>query len=70
MHATERLHVRNTQTAYPTRTCRFECEMRVNYTNSVNYNSLNVLIETIRFKIIRKIFDEHQLVTALCWVSY
>ena len=33
--------------------------MRVNYTISVNDNSLNVLTETIRFKIIRKIFNEH-----------
>ena len=38
--------------------------MRVNYTKSVNDNSLNVLTETIRFKIIPKIFNEHQPVTA------
>ena len=33
--------------------------MRINYTKSVNDNSVNVLTETIRFKIIRKIFNEH-----------
>ena len=59
----KRLHARNTQTACP---CKSDCEMRVNYTKSVNYNSLNVLTETIRMKIIRKIFDEHQPITALC----
>ena len=45
-------------------------KLRVNYTKSVNDNPINVLTETIRFKIIRKIFDEHQPVTALCWISY
>ena len=70
MHAIERVQARNTQTACPTRTCRSDCEMPINYTKSVNYNSLNVFTETIRFKIIRKIFDEHQPVTVLCWVSY
>ena len=65
MHADERLHARNTETTCPTRTCKSDCEIRVNYTKSVNDNSLNLLTETIGFKIIRKIFDEHQPVTAL-----
>ena len=64
------MHARNTQTACSTRTCKSDCEMRVNFTKSVNYNSLSVLTETIRMKVIRKIFDEHQPVTALCWISY
>ena len=32
-----------------TRICKCECKMRVNYTKSVNYNSLNVFTETIVF---------------------
>ena len=34
------------------------------------YDSLNVCTDTIGFTIIRKIVDEHELVTKLCWVSY
>ena len=37
-----------------TRTCKCECEIRVNYTRSVNYNSLNMFTETIGFTFIRK----------------
>ena len=37
-----------------TRTCKCECEIRVNYTGSVNYNSLNVFTETTGFTFIRK----------------
>ena len=46
--------------SFPTRNCKSDCEMRVIYTKSGNYNSLNVLTETIRRKIICNIFDEHQ----------
>ena len=35
-----------------TRICK--CKMRVNYTKSLNYNSLNVFTETIGFTFIRK----------------
>ena len=46
--------------SFPTRNCKSDCEMRVIYTKSGNYNSLNVLTETIRRKIVCNIFDEHQ----------
>ena len=34
------------------------------------HDSLNVCTETIGFLIIRKIVDEHKLITAIYWVSY
>ena len=34
--------------------CKCECEIRVNYTRSVNYNSLNMFTETIGFTFIHK----------------
>ena len=70
MHAVKRLHACNTKTA-----CEYAhlqvwvwdaCELH----KSFNCNSFNVCIETIGFTIIRKIVDEHELATALCWVSY
>ena len=51
-----------------TRTCKYECEMRVTYTN--HSTTTNVCTETIGFTTIRKIVDEHELVNALCWVFY
>ena len=47
MRATRKLRV-------TTRICKCECEMRVYYTKSVNYNLLNVFTETIEFTFIYK----------------
>ena len=67
MRAVKRLHARNKKTACEYTHLQVWVWDACNLHKSFNYNSLNVCTETIGFRIIHKIVDEHELVNALCW---
>ena len=70
MRAVKRLHARKKKTACEYTHLQVWVWDACNLHKSFNYNSLNVCTETIGFRIIHKIFDEHELVNALCWAFY
>ena len=70
MRAVKRLHARSKKTACEYTHLQVWVWDACNLHKPFNYNSLNVCTETIGFTTIRKIVDEHKLITAIYWVSY